>query len=85
VVSYRVWFPAGSAVTAIQPYVLQGAAGGWAWTGNWRSTSALVAGQWNTIQVTVPSTAAVPLAELGVQITTGGTWTGAVYVDSVTW
>jgi hypothetical protein len=85
VVSFRVWFPAGSAITAIQPYVLQGAAGGWTWTGKWRPTSGLVAGQWNTIQVTVPSTAAVPLAELGVQVTTGGTWTGAIHVDAVTW
>jgi hypothetical protein len=84
-VSFRVWFPAGSAISAIQPYVLQGAAGGWTWTGNWRPTSGLTAGQWNTIQVTVPANAAVPLAELGVQFTTTGTWTGAAYVDRVTW
>jgi len=44
-----------------------------------------VAGQWNTIQVTVPSNAALPLWELGVQWTTNATWTGAVYVDQVTW
>jgi Mannanase, galactose-binding domain-like len=85
VVSFRIWFPAGSALTAVQPYVLQGAAGGWLWTGSWRATSSLTAGQWNTIQVTVPANAAVPLAELGVQLTTGAAWTGSVYVDAVTW
>ncbi|HXU79820.1 MAG TPA: hypothetical protein VN914_00365, partial [Polyangia bacterium] len=74
-----------SAITAVQPYVLQPAAGGWTWTGAWRATSSLAAGQWNTIQVTVPANAAVPLAELGVQLTTGSAWTGAVYVDAVTW
>jgi hypothetical protein len=85
VVTFHVWFPAGSALTAIQPYVLQGAAGGWLWTGNWRSTSGLAAGQWNTIQVTVPANAMLPLWELGVQLTTGSSWTGSAYVDAVTW
>jgi hypothetical protein len=83
-VTYRVWFPSGSAITAVQPYVLQGAAGGWAWTGNWRAASTLAAGQWNTLTVTVPANAAA-LDQLGVQLTTGAAWSGAVYVDAVTW
>jgi hypothetical protein len=83
-VTYRVWVPSGSRITAVQPYVLQGAAGNWAWTGNWRAISALTTNAWNTITVTVPSNAAA-LAELGVSFTTNGTWTGTVFIDSVTW
>ncbi|HEV8550753.1 MAG TPA: hypothetical protein VGQ57_17025, partial [Polyangiaceae bacterium] len=83
-VSYHVWFPSGSRITSIQPYVLQGASGNWSWTGNWKATSSLTANGWNTISVTVPSNAAA-LAELGVEFTTDATWSGTAYVDAVTW
>ncbi|HEX6273347.1 MAG TPA: hypothetical protein VFZ53_09910 [Polyangiaceae bacterium] len=83
-VTYRVWFPSGSRITAIQPYVLQGAAGGWAWTGTWRATSGLSSNAWNTITVGVPA-GAQALHELGVNFVTDGTWTGTAYVDAVTW
>lgn len=84
-VTFRVWIPSGSRISAVQPYALQGASGNWAWTGNWRAVSSLTANAWNTITVTVPSNAATPLWELGVQFTTDGTWTGTAYIDSVTW
>ncbi len=32
-VSFRVWFPSGSPIASIQPFVQQGSAGAWAWTG----------------------------------------------------
>jgi hypothetical protein len=45
----------------------------------------LLAGNWNTITVTLPSNAAA-LAELGVMFSLGGPSGGAAaYVDSVTW
>jgi len=84
VVSFRVWIPSGSGLSSIQPFVLQGAAGNWTWTGNWRAASSLTANAWNTITVTVPSNAAA-LAQLGVEIRTATSWTGTVYVDSVGW
>ena len=84
-VTFHVWIPAGSAISAVQPYILQGAAGGWAWTGNWQSLSALTPGVWNTITVSVPSSAATPLYQLGIQFTTSGGWTGSCYVDTVGW
>jgi len=84
VVSFRVWIPSGSGLSSIQPFVLQGAAGNWTWTGNWRAASSLTANAWNTITVTVPSNAAA-LAQLGVEISTATSWTGTVYVDSVGW
>jgi hypothetical protein len=84
-VTFRIWFPAGSPITSIQPYALQGASGGWAWTGTWRATSSLTAGQWNTITVAVPTNAVTPLAQLGVEFVTNASWTGSAYVDSVSW
>lgn len=84
-VTFRVWLPSGSRISSIQPYVLQGASGGWAWTGAWRATSSLTTNAWNTITVTVPSNAATPLHELGVEFTTNGTWSGTAYIDAVTW
>jgi uncharacterized membrane protein YgcG len=84
-VTFHVYLPSSSAISAVQPYVLQGASGNWTWTGAWRSTSSLSAGQWNTISVSVPSNAATPLAELGVEFTTNASWSGAAYVDAVAW
>jgi hypothetical protein len=84
-VTYHVWFPAGSKLTSIQPYVQQGAAGGWTWTGNWQPVSSLTAGAWNTITVTVPANAVTPLYQLGVQFSTNAAWTGTCYIDSISW
>jgi hypothetical protein len=84
-VTFRVWFPPGSPLNVIHPFVLQGQGGNWAWTGNWREVPSLQAGKWNTIQLTVPPNAAMPLSELGVEFISGGPWSGTVYVDGVTW
>jgi hypothetical protein len=83
-VTFHVWIPSGSAISALQPYVLQGASGNWTWTGNYKTASSLTTNAWNTITVSVPANAA-PLAELGVQFTTSSTWTGTAYVDAVNW
>ncbi|HVJ20191.1 MAG TPA: hypothetical protein VM686_32475, partial [Polyangiaceae bacterium] len=82
--SFRVWLPAGGKISAVQPYALQGAGGGWAWSGSWRASNTLQAGSWNTITVQVPANAAA-LAELGVVFTTSGGSVPAAYVDSVTY
>ncbi len=82
--TFHLWLPAGSVFSGVQPYVLQGAAGGWAWTGNWQSTASLQAGSWNTLVVQVPANASA-LAELGVQFSLNGTASGTAYVDSVSW
>jgi hypothetical protein len=83
-VTFRIWLPSGGKITAVQPYVLQGAAGGWAWTGNWRASSGLQAGSWNTLTVQVPANAAA-LAELGVLFTSSGGTVPAAYLDSVSY
>jgi hypothetical protein len=85
-VTYHIWIPANSSITAIQPYVQQGASGGWTWTGNYLTIGSLQAGAWNTLMVGVPSNAVLPLAELGVQFFTGnGRWSGTAYLDVITW
>lgn len=85
VVTLRVWVPSGAKLTSVQPYVMQGSGGGWAWTGTWRSISSLTAGSWNQISVTVPANAATPLSQLGLELKTGSGWTDSVYVDAVSW
>ncbi len=84
-ITFHVWIPAGSRIVSVQPYALQGAAGGWRWSGNWKAISSLTAGAWNTIMVAVPSTAVTPLDQLGVEFTTNGAWSGTCYVDTVGW
>jgi hypothetical protein len=85
VVTFHVFVPTATGLASVQPYLLQGAAGGWAWTGSWRSAASLAAGQWNTITVQAPANAVTPFAELGVEITTSASFTGACYVDAVNW
>jgi hypothetical protein len=82
-VTFRVYIPAGARLASIQPFVQQGASGGWQWTGAYKPLSQLRQGAWNTITVAIPSSAA-PLAYLGIEITTSGRYSGTLNVDGVT-
>jgi len=82
VVTFHIYVPSGGAISWVQPYVQQGASANWTWTGNWQPMTALKAGAWNTLSVTVPANAGL-LSSLGVQFATSGTYNGTVYVDSV--
>ena len=84
-VTFHVFIPSGTTVSAVQPFAAQGAQGSWAWTGNWQATSSLKTGAWNTITVVVPANAITPLYQLGVQIQTSGASKSTVYIDSVAW
>jgi len=84
-VTFHVWIPTGSAISAVQPYVQQGSGGGWLWTGNYQAIGSLIAGAWNTITVVVPANAVTPLYQLGVQFFTSAAWSGTCYIDSVGW
>ncbi|MFP2904169.1 carbohydrate binding domain-containing protein, partial [Pyxidicoccus sp. 3LFB2] len=84
-VSFRVWIPSGSRITALQPFALEGAAGGWRYTGRWTGIASLQANAWNTVTVTLPSVSTTPLFQLGVEFTTSGSWTGTVHLDGITW
>jgi hypothetical protein len=84
-VSFRVWLPTGHRISALQPFLLQGAAGGWKWAGSWVAATSLKSGAWNAVSLQVPAGAVSPFQELGLEIFTEASWKGSVYVDSVSW
>jgi len=79
-ITFHVWIPVGSQVTTIEPYLQDY---NWAWAST--PYTSFTAGAWNTITLTVPTTAITPLQRLGLKLTTGAAWTGTVYVDSINW
>jgi hypothetical protein len=79
-ITFHVWIPSGSKITALQPYLQDYNS---AWTSSWYGN--LTANAWNTITLTVPTTAVTPLKQLGIQFITSAAWTGTCYIDSVTW
>jgi hypothetical protein len=85
VVTFHVWIPSGSAITSVQPFVIQGADAGFRFTGTFEPIGNLTVGAWNTITVQVPNNAVTPLDRLGVEFVTNAMWTGTVYIDSVGW
>ncbi len=84
-VTFHVWVPSGSTLTGVNPFAQESAAGGWAWHDNWYDIGSLTLNAWNTVTVDVPSGAVTPLFQLGVFFAVGSSWSGAVYVDSVSW
>jgi len=85
VITFRVWVPSGSALTAVAPFVKQGAKGNWTWTDTWTAISKLTTNAWNTLTVTVPTNATFPLDSMGVEFVTSGAYSGTAYIDAVTW
>ena len=83
-VSFRVWLPTGHRLTGVQPFVQQGAAGNYVWTGAWASAASLTPGAWNTVSVQVPAGAAA-LSQLGLELFTSGAGTAPLFVDAVAW
>jgi hypothetical protein len=83
-VQFRVFVPAGNAISAVQAFVKEDASGNWRWTGNYKPISQLTVGAWNLIPVTVPADAQ-PLDSLGVEFTTNATWAGTAHVDAIEW
>ncbi len=79
-VTFRVWVPAGSQVTTIEPYLQDY---NWAWSAS--SYGSLAPDTWNTLTIKVPPGATTPLKRLGLKIATGAAWTGTIYVDSIDW
>jgi hypothetical protein len=77
-ITYHVWVPDGSKVTALQPYILDY---NYAWTSIWYGS--FTANAWNTLTLAVPTNAVSPLQNLGIQFITSAAWTGTCYIDSV--
>lgn len=81
-VTFRVWVPSGANLASIQPYVMSN---NWTWYGNYRTYASLTKNAWNTVTVSVPSGAATPMQQIGIEMVTSASWNGAVYVDSISW
>lgn len=81
-ITFRVWIPGRHALGWIQAYAMDGK---WSWNSDFKSANALVPNSWNTFTVTLPAGSSFPLQQLGVQFSTTGAWTGACYIDSVSW
>jgi hypothetical protein len=80
-INFRVWIPSGSQISALQPYLVDHN-GSWINLGWYQN---LTVNAWNTITVTVPTTAPTPLQHFGIQIFTSAGWTNTCYLDSVSW
>jgi hypothetical protein len=79
-ITFRVYIPAGSQITKIEPYIQDY---NWNYVSN--PVTSFTPGAWNTLTLTVPTTSITPAHNLGLSITTGAAWTGTVYVDSINW
>jgi phage replication-related protein YjqB (UPF0714/DUF867 family)/3D (Asp-Asp-Asp) domain-containing protein len=83
-ITFRIWVPVNSGLSAIQPYVMEGSAGGWRWTGTYKTIGQLRLGEWNALQVIVPSDATL-LYSLGVEFFSDGSNANSAYIDSINW
>jgi len=81
-VTFHVWIPKGSKISAIQPFVRDHDG---ALTGSRQAIAKLKTNAWNTITVSLTSNVVTPAQQLGIQFTTSAAWTGTCYVDSVSW
>ncbi len=70
-ITFHVWIPSGSKVTALQPYIQDH---NWTWTSSWYGS--FTANAWNTLTLTVPTNAVSPLQNLGVQFITSAALDG---------
>jgi hypothetical protein len=51
----------------------------------YRGIAELTPGAWNTITLTVPAGAAMPMWALGMEFATSGGWSGTGYIDTIAW
>jgi endoglucanase len=81
-ITFHVWIPAGSKISAVQPYEMDK---NLKLVGSSEMIKNFKTNKWNVITVKVPPHAAEPLQKLGVQFTTSARWSGTCYIDAVGW
>jgi len=79
-ITFHVWIPSGYKISNLQPYLQDN---NWVWTSSWYGS--FTPNAWNTLNLTVPSTAVSPFHNLGIQFNTSAGWTNTCYIDSVSW
>jgi hypothetical protein len=81
-ITFNIFIRDNARVASLQPYAKEGAAGNWAWHGNWTSYQRLLPGRWNTISVDIPA-GAQALDSIGLQISMREPYDGTLFLDSV--
>jgi hypothetical protein len=88
-ITYHLWFPAGGAIEAVQPYVFYDKRGfktpQWGGIDPVLFTSTLTPGAWNTVTHVVPDDIVGDVVEVGLEWRTSGNQRVKVYLDAVTW
>lgn len=79
-VTFHVWVPSGSSVSALQVFMQEGAATSWRWTAEWKPVSALTPNGWSSFTLTAPGAG---VERLGVQFDVAGGAATTVYVDAI--
>jgi len=79
-ITFHVWIPSGYNISNLQPYLQD-------YNYTWSSSyyGSFTPNGWNTLTLTVPSTAVAPFHNLGIQFNTSAGWTNTCYLDSVSW
>jgi hypothetical protein len=80
VVSFRVFIPTGTPVTAVQPYVSDA---NYSWHHSWNPN--LPRDGWMTVTVAIPEGVPGPMRELGMKVYLSEPHVGAIYIDSIDW
>ena len=80
VVSFRVFIPTGTPVSAVQPYVSDA---NYSWHHSWNPN--LPRDGWMTVTVAIPEGVPGPMRELGMKVYLSEPHVGAIFVDSVVW
>lgn len=79
-VSFSVYIPPGTPLSAVQPYVEDA---NYNWAQTWNTN--LPRGGWVTVTTTVPASAALPIREVGVKFYLNAPYNGSIYLDAVRW
>ena len=79
-ITFHVWIPSGYKISNLQPYMQDN---NYSWSSSYYGS--FTPNAWNTLTLTVPSTAISPFHSLGIQFNTSAGWTNTCYLDSVSW
>ncbi len=84
VVTFHIFLPSNLSLTSLQPFAQETAATSWKWIADWIPASAVKLGQWNTFTLTMPSVPGT-LQTLGIELQLAAPFTGAVFIDTISW
>jgi hypothetical protein len=84
-VDFHLRLPDGCVPASVQPYMVEGEATAYRWTGAWYPGESYHPGQWDAVGFTVPADVTNPVGSLGLDFAVPLGCSGTVYVDTVGW